>query len=92
MKKFFQILAVSLLLVQSGVTFAQEDKNFFNHLSVGLSVGPDGLPGIDVAAPIGNYVQVRAGYCIVPNFKFKANINYTRNKNIYSYQYPSVGL
>ena len=79
MKKIFQFLALSLLIAQSSATFAQEDKNLFNHLNVGLTVGTDGLPGIDVAAPIGNYVQVRAGYSFVPKFKFKANINYTRN-------------
>ena len=73
-----------MLLVSSGITHAQNDNNLFNHLSVGVSVGTEGLPSIDVAAPIGNYVQVRAGYAIMPKFKFKADIDYTRNGNKYT--------
>ena len=52
-------------------TYAQEeeDKNIFNHLSVGVTAGTPGIGG-DVAMPICNYVQVRAGFAMMPKFKF----------------------
>ena len=55
---------------------AQSDKNLFNHLSVGLSVGTDGLIGFDVATPIGNYVQARLGMSIMPEFSYSTDVDY----------------
>ena len=55
----------------------EEDKNIFNHMSIGLNVGTPGI-GIDVAMPICNYVQVRAGVSFVPNIKFDIDLDITR--------------
>ena len=52
----------------------EEDKNIFNHMSIGLNVGTPGI-GIDVAMPICNYVQVRAGVSFVPNIKFDIDLD-----------------
>lgn len=51
---------------------AQKLENFgiFNHLGVGLEVGTNGI-GVDVAAPITDYLQVRAGYNFFPSIKVK---------------------
>ena len=51
------------------------DKNLFNHLGIGASVGLDGI-GFDVAAPIGHYVQVRAGYSFLPKIKPTIEVGY----------------
>lgn len=59
-----------------GITANAQDKNIFNHLNVGVSVGLDGI-GFDVAAPIGDYVRVRAGYTFLPGIKINADIDYT---------------
>ena len=40
---------------------ASAGAQVFNHLSVGAGVGTDGL-SLEVAAPLGKYVDVRAGY------------------------------
>ncbi|TGX80807.1 hypothetical protein E5358_11715 [Palleniella muris] len=46
------------------------DKNLFNHLGVGVEVGTTGI-GFNLATPIGNYVQMRAGMSFLPNIKVK---------------------
>lgn len=59
MKKTITTLLAALVL-GSGAAFAQ-DYGYFNHLSIGVGlVGTDG-EGLQVAAPIGSYVQMRAG-------------------------------
>lgn len=52
----------------------KNDKNIFNHLSVGLNVGTTGI-GFDVAMPICNYVQVRAGVDFMPNIKVSTDFD-----------------
>lgn len=60
MKKTITTLLAALVL-GSGAAIAQ-DYGYFNHLSIGVGlVGTDG-EGIQVAAPIGSYVQMRAGF------------------------------
>ncbi len=56
-----------------------EDNNMFNHMSVGVSVGTTGL-GIDLAMPVGNYVQLRGGINFFP--KVKANVEVDYNDNL----------
>jgi len=60
MKKTFAILAAFCIFSMGA--FAQ-DKQIFNHLSVGPAIG-DGL-GVEIAMPIGPQFQVRAGYSFV---------------------------
>ena len=43
------------------------DKLIFNHLSVGVSAGLDGIGG-HIAAPIGRHFGVRAGYTFIPTY------------------------
>jgi len=53
----------------------KNDKNFFNHLSVGLNLGATTGIGLDVAMPICNYVQVRAGVDFMPNIKISTDFD-----------------
>lgn len=58
-------------------TQANADSNIFNHLGAGFELGTTGI-GFEVAAPITDYVQVRAGMAIMPSFKvknIKVNVN-----------------
>ena len=50
---------------------AQDNKTtngVFKHLDLGVTMGSTGL-GIDFASPIGNYVQLRTGFEIMPRFE-----------------------
>ena len=55
-----------------------KEHNIFQHLDVSLTTGSTGI-GIDVASPIGNYLQLRLGYEYMPRFtkimKFDMTIN-----------------
>lgn len=84
-----KLLFVSLAMVFTAVgAQAQEsDKNCFNHLAVGVSVGTTGI-GIDVATPICNYVQMRAGVDFVPNIKFSTDLDIDA-PNVPNYTIPN---
>ena len=52
---------------------AQTSKSvFFRHLDVSLTAGTSGV-GIDLATPISNYVQLRAGYEFMPPIRYGVN-------------------
>ena len=64
------VVALAFMLspvVASGQT---EKNNIETHLDLGLTLGTDGI-AIDLAAPIGQYVQVRAGFAYMPRFEKK---------------------
>ena len=82
MKKLFVIALVSFSASQS--LRAQDDIEFgyFNHMSVGVSVGTDGI-GFDLAAPISDYAAVRGGFSFMPTIKVDKTIHFTRDVNTY---------
>lgn len=47
----------------------QSSKKFdaFNHLDLSLTAGTTGI-GFDVASPVGDYVQLRTGFAVMPRF------------------------
>lgn len=55
-----------------------KEHDIFQHLDVSLTAGSTGI-GLDVSSPIGEYVQIRAGYEYMPRFtkimKFDMTIN-----------------
>lgn len=55
-----------------------KEHNIFQHLDVSLTLGTTGI-GIDVASPIGNYLQVRAGYEFMPRFSKRMAFDLTIN-------------
>ncbi len=67
---------VPLLLVAftAGAAAQDEDRNMFDHLAVGLTAGTPGI-GVDVAAPIGNYVQIRVGFATFPQIKYSTDLD-----------------
>ena len=57
-------------IIASASISAQESANTtqpFQHFDVSLTAGTTGL-GIDVAAPLNDFLQLRAGYAIMPRF------------------------
>ena len=68
---------VSLFLVLVPAVSGQEvtapvtekvDNFIFTHLDLGLTLGTDGI-AVDLAAPIGHYVQMRLGFSYMPGFQ-----------------------
>ena len=51
---------------------AKPDNNIFTHLDLGVTLGTEGI-AIDLAAPIGNYVQMRLGFAYMPRFEKKVS-------------------
>ena len=41
--------------------------SYFNHLDLSVNIGTSGI-GFDLATPVGNYVQLRAGFEFMPGF------------------------
>lgn len=74
MKRVFFVFVVAVLCCNT--VSAQEDKNMFNHVAVGVNAGTSGV-GIDVAVPIGDYLQLRAGYSMLPKLKLDTTLDLT---------------
>ncbi len=55
-----------------------QDSEMFNHLSLGVSLGTDGI-GFEAAAPIGRYVQARTGISFMPAFSYSDDVKYGNN-------------
>lgn len=68
------MLAQKALRFSSKETVASADfkpfdySQFFNHLDVAATLGTTGI-GVDVATPVGEYVQLRAGFSYMPRFE-----------------------
>ena len=65
------VIAVTMMFLLPQPVQAQNEVDefgIFDHMSVGLNLGTTGV-GIDLAAPVTDYLQVRAGYNYFPIFK-----------------------
>ena len=71
---FMKKILVTLVLVLSSVSIYAEENGIFNHMSVAVELGSTGI-GFELAAPIGNYVAVRAGMDFMPSFKYNTTID-----------------
>lgn len=68
-------IAVALFSLPAQAQDKVEEFGIFDHLSVGLTLGTTGI-GFDVAAPVTEYLQVRAGYDFFGGFKHKEDVKY----------------
>lgn len=60
------------------VTQYWKEHNIFQHLDLSVVAGSTGI-GIDVASPVGDYVQLRAGYEFMPRFSKRMSFDLTIN-------------
>lgn len=68
-------IAVALFSLPVQAQDTVEEFGIFDHLSLGVTLGTTGL-GFDVAAPVTEYLQLRAGYDILSGLKYKEDIDY----------------
>lgn len=61
----FSCAVLSVTAQEKGVFKSIVDNGYFNHLEISASVGTPGI-GIDVAAPMGDYLKLRAGISYMP--------------------------
>lgn len=70
MKRFFLLTVLCCL---AGSALAQEEKGYFDNMAIGLQLGTAGV-GIELAAPVGPYFEMRAGYSLLPPLSFNKNV------------------
>ena len=51
----------------SAQTATTTDKNLFNHMDLGVTLGSTGF-GLDITMPAGEYVKLRTGFTYMPHF------------------------
>ncbi|MBR4643972.1 MAG: hypothetical protein IKO73_02265 [Bacteroidaceae bacterium] len=73
MKKLLMTLIVALM-TSTCVNAQILDKRLFNHLTVGLNVGTTGI-GADVAMPATRWLELEAGFSIMPKIKYSTNLH-----------------
>lgn len=88
MNKYLITLIVGALLMWPGISLAQETSQesattntreeqpvkLFDHLYGALTLGTTGI-GLDLAMPVNDMIQVRAGYTFMPSFRHKMHFN-----------------
>lgn len=75
MKRPLIALAVAVLgMGHAHAKLELTDYKYFNHLSLGLSLGTDGI-GFDVSAPMTSHFAVRAGATFMPKIKYNTSVN-----------------
>jgi hypothetical protein len=78
-KRPFVATVVSIAIALFSLPVYAQDKveefGIFDHLSLGVTLGTTGI-GFDLAAPVTEYLQLRAGYDILSGLKYKEDIEY----------------
>lgn len=74
MKKLLMLCTFAVFgLSQASAQLDSDDYGIFNHVSLGVSAGTDGI-GFQLAAPITYHFAVRAGYSFMPAFKYSQKL------------------
>lgn len=68
MKKYFVTMCMLAMTVGASAQMEDGDKQLFNHVGAGVSVGLDGI-GINLATTITPYVQARMGVNFMPKIQ-----------------------
>ena len=65
------------------------DKLLFNHLAIGIGIGTEGA-SLDLALPIGHYVQLRAGMSYMPSIKLTKHFDASQTGNTSTSNFDSI--
>ena len=79
MRKVFYLMGFVAAMLLANPVVAQ-DRQLFNHLSIGAEVGTTGW-GFEAAMPLTHYVTFRTGFTTLPRFTIKTDVNYTTHGN-----------
>lgn len=75
MRKLF--IALALIGAVSTQAQIKNDKNVFNHLSLGVGAGTNGV-SVELGTTVCKFITMRAGMDIMPKFTINQTINYDR--------------
>lgn len=67
-------LLISNLLIFAFCGISAQENSIFNHLGFGIGTGTTGIT-IDLAAPISQYIEIRAGIDYMPKFKYNTTMD-----------------
>lgn len=71
MRRFLYMVVAALVFLPSAKAQVGNSKlGLFNHLDAAISTGSTGV-GVDVTAPVGDYLALRAGFDFMPHFEMK---------------------
>ena len=65
------------------------DKLLFNHLAIGIGFGTEGV-SLDLALPIGHYVQLRAGMSYLPSIKLTKHFDASQTGSTGTSNFDSI--
>ena len=65
------------------------DKLLFNHLAIGIGIGTEGA-SLDLALPIGHYVQLRAGMSYLPSIKLTKHFDASQTGSTGTSNFDSI--
>lgn len=65
------------------------DKLLFNHLAIGIGIGTEGA-SLDLALPIGHYVQLRAGMSYLPSIKLTKHFDASQSGSTGTSNFDSI--
>ena len=65
------------------------DKLLFNHLAIGIGIGTEGA-SLDLALPIGNFVQLRAGMSYLPSIKLTKHFDASKTGSTGTSNFDSI--
>ena len=65
------------------------DKLLFNHLAIGIGIGTEGA-SLDLALPIGNFVQLRAGMSYLPSIKLTKHFDASQTGSTGTSNFDSI--
>ena len=71
MRRLVVVAMTALLPVMSAMAQNSAGRlSLFNHLDAAVTMGTTGL-GVDLSAPVGDYVALRTGFAFMPRFEYK---------------------
>ena len=65
------------------------DKLLFNHLAIGIGIGTEGA-SLDLALPIGNFVQLRAGMSYLPSIRLTKHFDASQTGSTGTSNFDSI--
>ncbi len=69
---------------QANAQLDEDEYGFFNHVSLGVSAGTDGI-GFQLAAPLSYHFALRAGYNFMPKFKYTESVDIGKDPDFLAY-------